>query len=159
MCNKKTLNTRYHDSVWYYVSSVRFWGANLFYVGKSHRLFRLQKRNNDFTLRQIPRKRRFCSLEHIGGKLCFIRKCFIWDSNFSKSLDAIIAILNSFIGTLLSPWVSLSLWVSSFTSSTSCLFLSLESINNWAKFTCENGKDRKAKRKRKLWPARNWKVK
>lgn len=41
--------------------------------------------------------------------------------------------------TLLSPWASVSLWVSSFTSSASCFARSLESLTSWARFTWGEG--------------------
>lgn len=48
--------------------------------------------------------------------------------------------------TLLSPWASVSLWVSSFTSSESCFARSLESLNSWARFTWgEGGGDERIK--------------
>lgn len=45
--------------------------------------------------------------------------------------------------TLLSPWASESLWVSSFTSSASCFARSLESLNSWARFTWGGGEEEK----------------
>lgn len=42
--------------------------------------------------------------------------------------------------TLLSPWASARRWVTSFTSSVSCLLLSLESRRSWDKFTWFWGK-------------------
>jgi len=38
-------------------------------------------------LHQFPRKWRFCSLEHMGWKLCCIHKCFMWYSNFVHKLN------------------------------------------------------------------------
>lgn len=83
------------------------------------------------------------SLEHI----CFTHR-IEWAARVERRLCVRAASGNL---TLLSPWASVSLWVSSFTSSVSCFTRSLESLNSWARFTWgEGGEEEWLKWRRKM---------